>query len=47
MYTIKKGNKARYDGVILTNKEYDNYKKLLTRLEVFNAQIDHYNNVFR
>lgn len=28
MKTIKKGCKAPYTGVILTNKEYEEYKKL-------------------
>lgn len=31
MKTIKKGCKAPYNGVILTNKEYEEYKKILEK----------------
>lgn len=35
MQKIKKGQKSRFNGVVLTNTEYDKYLKLNKMLDVF------------
>lgn len=43
MMKIKKGQKTGFTGVLLTNKEYGNYKKLMEALQKFKSCNKHYN----
>lgn len=47
MKPIKKGNKATSDGVILTKKEYEEYKKIKELLEVFKTYKKDYNRTYK
>lgn len=47
MIHVKKGYKTNRDGVLLTHKEYTQYKKLLTVLELFKSEKKQYDEVYR
>lgn len=47
MKQIKKGTKANTDGIILTKKEYDEYKKLKETIGLLKMIKQEYNTEFR
>jgi len=47
MKSINKGEKAEFNGFILTDKEFDNYKKLLELVSLFKSCKKDYNRVYR
>ncbi len=47
MKSINKGEKAEFNGFILTNKEYNNYKKLLELVSLFKSCKQDYDRVYR
>lgn len=47
MRSIKKGQKSPSNGVILTNTEFNEYKKLLDIISVFKLEKKSYESVYK
>lgn len=47
MLHVKKGNKIRFDGVLLTKTEYKQYKKLNNMVNLFKTYKKNYDAEFR
>ena len=46
MHPIKRGDKARHEGVILNKEEYQEYKKLLNIVELFKHEKREYDTTY-